>query len=108
MVATVSGVWIAEVPRLGRLEARPRRLRVAHLADHDDVRVLPHRGHQRVLEAVGVAADLALDDHAAPRLEQELDRILDRDDVRVPRVVDVADQHILECPTRKSQVENWF
>ena len=41
------------------------RFQVAHLAHHDDVRVLPQPGPQRRGERARVAADLTLIDHAA-------------------------------------------
>jgi hypothetical protein len=39
-----------------------------------------------------MGADLALVDEAFPVLMHELDRVLNRDDVMVPRPVDVVDQ----------------
>ncbi len=80
-----------EVARLRRVQRDRHRLRVAHFADEDDVRVLAERGAQRGGEARRVVADLALADHAADVVVGELDRILDRDDVVVPRAVDVVD-----------------
>ena len=57
------------------------RLEVAHLAEEDHVGVLAERGAQRVAEAGGVDADLALVDDAALVPVHELDRVLDREDV---------------------------
>ena len=59
------------------------RLQVAHLADQDDVRVLAQGRVQRLGEAAGVDADLALVDQAVLARVHELDRVLDRDDVAV-------------------------
>ena len=81
-----------EVPRLRRLEADVRRLAVAELADHDDVRVLAERRAERVGVARGVRPDLALDDEALAAREDELDRVLDRDDVQPLLLDDVVDE----------------
>ena len=70
-----------EVARLGRGQRGRDRLEVAHLADEDHVRVLAQRCAQRLGEADGVGADLALVDDAALVAVQKLDRILDREDV---------------------------
>src|SRR3970040_3172548 len=66
-------------------------LQVAQLADQDVVGVLAQRRAQRLVEAVGVAVYLALVDQALLRGMHELDRILDRQDVRVFALVDVVD-----------------
>ena len=70
-----------EVARLADRQRRLDRLEVAHLADEHDVGVLPEDVLERVLEALGVGADLALVDDAELVRVQVLDRILDRDDV---------------------------
>ena len=80
-----------EVTRVRRLERGVERLEVANLADEDDVRILPQHAAQRLREAGGVGADLALVDVAVDVAMEELDRILDRDDVRVAVLVDVLD-----------------
>ena len=54
-----------EVAGLGDGERRRDRLQVAHFADQDDVGVLTQRVLERVGEALGVGADLALVDDAA-------------------------------------------
>ena len=65
-----------------RLERDLRRLPVADLAHHDDVGVLP----QHVAERLGEAdADLRLHGHLVERVDDELDRVLDRDDVDLGR-----------------------
>jgi len=79
------------VPGLGGGERERDGLQVAHLADQDHVRVLAQRAAQRVGERPGVRADLALVDEAALGRVHELDRILDRQDVRVPGLVDDVD-----------------
>ena len=66
---------------LGREQRDLGGLEVAHLADEDDVGILAQGGAQRPREAVGVEADLALVDDAAPVLVHELDGVLDGDDV---------------------------
>ena len=73
-----------EVAGLGRGQRGRDRLEVAHLAEQDHVGVLAERGAERLGEAAGVGADLALVDDAALVPVQELDRILDREDVRRP------------------------
>ncbi len=69
-----------EVTRLRGGERGLHGLPVAHLADDDDVRVLP----ERLLHAVGkrlyVGTDLALLDDAHGGAEPELDRVLDGND----------------------------
>ena len=55
---------------------------VAHFADQDVVGVLAQRRTQRLVEAVRVAMHFALVDQALLRGVHELDRILDREDVR--------------------------
>jgi hypothetical protein len=80
-----------EVARLGGLERRLRRLRVAQLADQDRVGVLAENTAERLREVEGVEPDLALVDDAIAIGMEDLDRILDRDDVLVPRAVDVVD-----------------
>ncbi len=77
--------------RLRGLQRRPRRRRVANLAHHDHVRILPERVHKCRLRARGVGSDFALVDHCALVRVQHLDRILDRDDVTLPRAVHVVD-----------------
>ena len=67
------------------------RLEVAQLADQDDVGVFAQRGAQRHREALRVAVHLALVDEAALVLVDVLDRILDREDVILPLVVDLVD-----------------
>ena len=80
-----------EVARLGRLQRGLRGLGVAELADQDRVRVLAEHAAERLAEALGVEADLTLVDDRAPVRVEDLDRVLDRDDVLVPRPVDVVD-----------------
>ena len=80
-----------QVAGLGRRERGLDGLEVAHFADQDDVRVLAQRGAQRGREAVGVDADLALVHDRALVADQELDRVLDRDDVAGAVGVDVVD-----------------
>ena len=74
-----------EVAGLGRLERGLRGLGVAELADQDHVRVLAQRAAQRLAERLGVEPDLALVDDAALVGMEDLDRVLDRDDVLLPR-----------------------
>ena len=80
-----------EVAGLGGGQGEPDRLQVAHLADEDDVRVLAQGRTQRLVEAKGVAMDLALAHEALPALVDEFDRVLDGEDVAVPGCVPVVD-----------------
>ena len=77
--------------RVRRLERGVERIEVANLAQEDHVRVLPQHAAQRLREATRVGPDLALVDVAVDVAVQELDRVLDRDDVRAPPLVDVLD-----------------
>ena len=72
-----------EVARFRRLQRGLRGLGVAQLADQDRVRVLAERAAEGLAEALGVEADLALVDDRLVVGVQDLDRVLDRDDVRL-------------------------
>jgi hypothetical protein len=84
------------VPRLRRFQRRVDGLQVAHLADHDDVRILAQGGVERVGEGGRIRADLALRDDALVVCEHEFDGVLDRDDLRLADLVDLFD-HGREC-----------
>ena len=92
-----------EVPGLGGGERGRDRLEVAHLADEDHVGVLAQRRAERLGEGRRVGADLALVDDAALVPVQELDRVLDREDVLVPGVVDVVEQRRRASSTCRSR-----
>ena len=76
---------------LGCLQRGLGRLGVAQLADQDHVGVLAQHAAKRLVERVGVETDFALVDDAVDVGVQDLDRVLDRDDVLLPRPVDVAE-----------------
>jgi hypothetical protein len=80
-----------EVPRLGGEERRFDGLVIAHLADQDDVRILPQRAPQRVRERLRVDVHLPLVHNRMVIPVQVLDRVLHRHDVRRARGVDVVD-----------------
>ena len=80
-----------EVTGLGRGQRGRDRLEVAHLADEDHVGVLAERAAQRLGESLRVGADLALVHDRGLVLVEELDRVLDRDDVQRPALVDRVD-----------------
>ena len=80
-----------EVAGLGRGQRGADRLQVAHLADEDHVGVLAQRGLEAEREGLRVGAQLALVDDALLVRVQELDRVLDREDVLVARLVDLVD-----------------
>jgi hypothetical protein len=66
----------------GRGQRQADGFQVAHFADQDVVGVFAQRRAQRLVEAVRVAVHFALVDQALLRGVHELDRILDREDVR--------------------------
>src|SRR5580658_4618521 len=80
-----------EVPRLADGERRLDGLEVAHLADEDDVRVLPEDVFERVLEPRRVRPHLSLVDDGQLVRVQILDRVFDRDDVEPLLGVDLVD-----------------
>src|SRR3569623_57891 len=73
-------------------ECESNRLQVAHLADEQDVGVLAQCAAQRIVEARGVFADLALIDSRYLMGVHVLDRIFDRDDVHPTVAVDPVDE----------------
>ena len=74
-----------EVAGFGREQAGLDRLEVAHLADEDDVGILPQGAAQRLRERARVDRHLALVDDRLAVAVEELDRILDRHHVRAAR-----------------------
>ena len=80
-----------EMARLRGLQRDLSRLGVAELADQDDVGVLPEHAPERLPEALGVEADLALVDDALLVVVEHLDRILDGHDVLAARAVDLVE-----------------
>ena len=80
-----------QVAGLGQREHRIDRLQVAHLADHEDVGVLPQGGAQAAGEGLGVLAHLTLVDGPLAVTVDVLDRVLDREDVGEPGGADVVD-----------------
>ena len=80
-----------EVAGLGGGQRGLDRREVTHLADQDDVRILTQDGAQTLRVGLRVGADLALIDDALVRRVDVLDRILQRDDVLIPRVVDLVE-----------------
>src|SRR5690606_12154218 len=81
----------AEVAGLGEGDRRFHGGGIEDLTDQDDVRRLAHGVLQRVVEGVGVQADLALVDDGLLVPVQELDRILDGEDVAGRVAVAVVD-----------------
>ena len=71
----------AQMPRLGIGERHGHRLLVADFADEDAIGGLAQRVLQRDLERLGVGADLALVHDRLAIMEDELDRVLEREDV---------------------------
>ena len=80
-----------EVAGLRDGERRLDRFQVPHLADEDDVGVLPKDVFERLLEPLRIGVDLPLVHEALLVRVEILDRVLDRDDVLLPLVVDLVD-----------------
>ena len=78
-------------PGLGQRQGELDGLEVAHLTDQQDVGVLAQRRAQRPLEGWAVGPDLALRDRRHPVGVHVLDRVLDREDVHGPGLVDAVD-----------------
>ena len=74
-------------------ECRLHRLGIGHLAEEDDVGILTKHSRRTFGEARRVGTDLALRDDRALVDVEELDRILDRHDVRGAVLVDAIDEH---------------
>ena len=80
------------VTGLGGLERGVDRLEVAHLADHDHVGILAQRARAARRGRCACRCPIfALRDDALVVREHELDRILDRDDLRLPDPVHLFD-----------------
>ena len=80
-----------EVAGLGGRQRGGDGLQVAHLADHDDVGVLPQHVGQRLAERRDVGVDLLLHDDAALVVVDVLDRVLDGHDLGPAVAVDQVD-----------------
>ena len=94
-VVATSVVCRLEKHEMARLASRHRnahRLRIAHLADDDDVWRLAEGGAKRGGEVRRVDADFDLLDQALAVRVLVLDRILDRDDVPRVALVDLVHQ----------------
>ena len=81
-----------QMPGLCCSERNRNGLQVAQLTDQDHIGVLPQHVPERVGEAVGVRADLALIHERHLVAVQELDRVLDRHDVVGAGAVDQVDE----------------
>ena len=80
-----------QVARVGGPQRGRDGVGVAHFADQDHVRVLPHHRPQGVVEALAVGPDLDLADQALGVVVLEFDRVFHGDDPLGPRAVDLAD-----------------
>ncbi len=80
-----------EVTRLRRLESGVQGVEIADLAHEQNVGILPQHAAQRLAEAIGVGSNFALVDATFDISMEKFDRIFDRDDVRVPVLVDVVE-----------------
>ena len=80
-----------QVTRFCNGQSGTDRFKVTHFADKHHVRVLTQRHLKRLGEAVGIATDFTLVDHAALVLVQEFDRVFHRQNVVVTFLVDLVD-----------------
>src|ERR1019366_5507459 len=80
-----------QMPRVRRADGCAETDRVAHFANHDDVRVLPQNVLERVMKGEGVQADFALLDHGLIVFENIFDRIFKGDEMFFEIGVDVFD-----------------
>jgi hypothetical protein len=80
-----------QVSRLGDSQRRLGGLQIAQLADENDVRIFAQRGAQRLRKPVRIGVQFALVHQTALVLVDVLDRILNRQNVLVPLVVDLVE-----------------
>ncbi len=80
-----------QVARLGTGQRQADRLKVAQLADENDIRVFAQRGAQRFVEAERITMHLALVDQRFLGLVYEFDRIFDRQNMIRLILIDVVD-----------------
>ncbi len=73
-------------------ESRLDGLRVSHLTDQNDIGILTEYGAQSVIIASRVLADLPLVDDALIRFVDVLDRVLQRDDMFLPCMIDAVQE----------------
>ena len=76
-----------QMPRLGRSHRSRDRFRIAHLADHNNVGVLPQDRPQSVVKRKGVHPDFSLGDDAPVLGKNIFNRVFDGDDMNVPLMV---------------------
>ena len=81
-----------KMSRLGGGDRERDRFQIAHLADHDYIRVFAQGSTQRRTERARVRVHFALGDVAILRLKNVFDRILERDDVFVTLDIHLLDQ----------------
>ena len=80
-----------EMPGFGRGQRRGDRLIVPHLANQDDVGILPQGGAQRPREGGGVLAHLPLMDQRPAVPVDIFDRVFDRQDMDSSVFIDVTE-----------------
>src|SRR5438445_13820996 len=78
--------------RFGRRERDPHRLRIAHLADDDDIWRLTHHSAESRRKIWRVDSDFNLFDDTIPMLMFVLDRVFNRDDVLAIAAIDGIDE----------------
>ena len=79
-----------EVPGLGGGQGGGHGLAVAHLADEDDIGILPQDGANCLGKSRRVGSYFDLFDERAPIRLLKFDRVLDRDDVVMAVAIDGA------------------
>lgn len=88
---TVCRVDRTSCPVSARRNDGPDGLEIPHFTEEDDIRGLTQRGTQSRLIPLGIVGDFPLADDAAVMGMEEFDRILQRDDMPLARVIDPVD-----------------
>ena len=81
-----------QMPGLGRGDGERDRFQIAHLADHDHVRIFAERATQSGCERARVRVHFALRDVTTFRLQDVFNRIFQRDDVFAPLQIHLLDK----------------
>src|SRR5262245_39135870 len=78
-------------------EGRFDRLKIAHFADQDYIRILTKRSAQSVSETAGIGVDLTLIHNATLVVVKKLNRVLDRENVLAALSVDFVNHRRERC-----------
>ncbi len=82
----------SQMPGFRDVQGRIHRLQIPHLSDHDHIRILPQSIFKSTGKGRGVGVDFSLVDERGIMSMEILDRILNRQDVTMPFLVDLVDQ----------------